>query len=288
MPSEEANNNNSTAAPTSAANTNKEVSLQMTLVLVFITHSLVNWILLMPWNTLRCSFWNLYECSGDENWILNWLAFSRFHMLVMLACLAKTSMGNYILEQRLLVLCSVLMLNYVSTGIFAIDLLNKPMASLQCIIFLVLLAISLHHLTTATVIPLPSQLRSTSFDMRRRLPIASVAVGIQCLLSMMRVSEMTLGRGRQGYIGDSTSPVYQIISSASVNDMFFTSLIMGIYFMIGTVKQQKALLMGQTIALFVSQALLAGTQGDRIEPEQIKAGGVATFFSILIAILGQV
>ena len=264
----------------------KEVSLQMTLVLVFITHSVVNWLLLMPWNTLRCSFWNVYECSGDINWILNWLAFSRFHMLIMLAFLAKTSMGNYILEQRLLVLCSVLMLNYVSTGVFAIHLLNKPMASMQCVIFMVMLAISLHHLTTSTVIPLPSQLRSTSFDMRRRLPISSVAVGVQCLLSMMRVSEMTLRNGRQGYIGDSSSPVYQIISSAAVNDMFFTALILGIYFMIGTVEQQKALLMAQIIALFISQALLAGSQGDWIEPEQVKAGGVATFFSILIAILG--
>ena len=52
-------------------------------------------------------------------------------------------------------------------------------------------------------------------------------------------------------------------------------------------EQQKALLMGQTVALFISQVLLAGTQGDRIEPEQVKAGGVATFFSILIAVLGQ-
>lgn len=266
----------------------KEVSFQMTLVLIFLTHSLVNWLLLMPWNSLRCSFWNLYECNGDENWILNWLAFSRFHTLAILVCLAKTSMGSYILEQRLLVLCSVLMLNYVSTGIFAIHVLNKAMASMQCVIFMVLLAISLHHLTTSTVIPLPSQLRSTSFDMRQRLPISSVAVGIQCLLSMMRVSEMTLGQGQQGYIGDTASPVYQIISSASVNDMFFTSLILGIYFMIGTVEQQKALLVGQTVALFISQALLAGTQGDRIEPEQVKAGGVATFFSILIAILGCV
>lgn len=276
MPSDQANG----TTPT------KEVSLQMTLVLVFITHSAVNWLLVMPWNSLRCSFWNTYECSGDIDWILNWLAFSRFHILILLACLAKTSMGNYILEQRLLVICNVLMLNYISTGIFAIDVLNKPMASMQCVVFMVMLAISLHHLTTSTVIPLPSQLRSTSFDMRRRLPISSVAIGIQCLLSMLRVADMTLGNGRQGYTGDSASPVFQAVSSFSVNDMFFTALILGIYFLIGTVQQQKALLMGQTIVLFVSLALLAGTQGDWIEREQVKAGGVVTFFSILIAIMG--
>ena len=44
--------------------------------------------------------------------------------------------------------------------------------------------------------------------------------------------------------------------------------------------------MGQMIALFVLQAQLAGTQGDWIESEHAKAGGVATFSNILISILG--
>ena len=266
----------------------KEVSLSMTVVLVFITHSVVNTALLMPWNSLRCSFWNLYECNADENWMLNWLAFSRFHILTLLICLAKTSFGNYLFEQRLLALCCVLMLNYVSTGTFAIDLLNKPMAGLQCIIYTVLLAISVNHLTTATQLPLPSQLRSSSFDMRRRLPISAVAVGIQCILSMMRVFDMTFGNGRKGYRGDDSSLVYKIISNTSVNDMFFVSLILGLYFMMGTVGQQKSLLIGQTVVLFISQIMLAGNQGDWIDSEQVKAGGVATFFSILISILGLV
>ena len=195
-------------------------------------------------------------------------------------------MGNNLLEKRLLVLCNVLMLNFVSTGIFAIDFLNKPMAALQCIIHMLLLAISIHHLTTCNVIPLPSQLRSASFDFRQRLPISSAALGIQCFLAMVRVCDMTLGKGREGYKGDDSSPVYRIISHASVNDMFFAALILGVFFMIGTVEQQKALLVGQTIALFVSQALLAGGQGERIDSEQVKAGGVTTFLSIIISILG--
>eukprot|EP00977_Amphora_coffeiformis_P027892 scaffold34656_cov178-Amphora_coffeaeformis.AAC.18 len=245
----------------------KEVSLPMTIVLVFITHSVVNTLLLMPWNSIRCSFWNLYECNADENWILNWLAFSRFHVLILLICLARTSMGNNLFEKRLLVLCNVLMLNFVSTGIFAIDLMNKPMAVLQCIIYMLLLALSLHHLTTCNVIPLPSQLRSSSFDFRRRMPISSAALGIQCFLAMMRVSDMTLGKGREGYTGDNSSPVYRIVSHAYVNDMFFAALILGIFFMIGT-------------------ALLAGSQGERIDSEQVKAGGVTTFLSIIISVLG--
>ena len=102
----------------------------------------------------------------------------------------------------------------------------------------------------------------------------------------MRVSDMTLGKGREGYTGDDSSPVYRIISHASVNDMFFVALILGIFFMIGTVEQQKALLVGQTIVLFVSQALLAGSQGERIDSEQVKAGGVTTFLIIIISVLG--
>ena len=80
-----------------------EVSVSMTIVLVFVTHSVVNLILLMPWNSIRCSFWNVFECTTDEHWMLNWLAFGRFHVLALLMGLVRTSMGNYILEQRLLV-----------------------------------------------------------------------------------------------------------------------------------------------------------------------------------------
>lgn len=258
----------------------------MTVTLVYITHGVVNTLLLMPWNSLRCSFWNLYNCNADENWMLNWLAFSRFHVLTLLICLARKSMGNNLFEKRLLVLCNVMMLNSVSTGIFVVDFLNKPMAGLQCVIYMVLLAISVHHLTTCNVIPLPSQLRSTSFDFRQRMPIASAALGIQCVLSMVRVADMTFGKGREGYRGDDSSPVYRVMSHASVNDMFFAALILGLFFMIGTVEQQKALLVGQTMALFISQALLAGSQGDRIDSELVKAGGVTTFLSIIISVLG--
>lgn len=262
------------------------VSVSMTIVMIFIAHSCVNCILLSPWNPLRGSFFNLYECSKDEDWMMNWLAFGRFHVLALLICLARASMGSALLEGRLLLLCCVLMLNYISTGVFMVHLLNKPMAVLQCIIYFSLLAIALHNAAISSIIPLPSQLRSSSFDARRKLPLAAVALAIQFVLSMMRVSDMTLGSGREAYNGDSTSVVYQSVSHASVNDMLFAGLILGIYFLVGTVEQQKALLVGQTLALFVSQAMLAGSQGDRIDSEQVKAGGVATFFSILISMLG--
>jgi hypothetical protein len=266
----------------------KEVSKSMTIVLVFMTHGLVNLLLLLPWNSLRGAFWNLFECSLDETWILDWLVFSRFHLYTLLLCLVHSSMGNYLFEQRLLTLCSILMLNYISTGIFAIGQLNKPMAALQCIIYIVLLGLSLHHLVTSTVIPLPSQLRSASFDMRRRLPIPTVALGIQSLLSMLRVAEMTFGSGHKGYQGDTSSLTFKIMSNLSINDMFFSSLILGVFFLIGTTAQQKSLLLGQTAALFISLILLAGPQGDRMDAEQVKAGGVSTFFSMVIAMLGLV
>lgn len=296
------NNSNSNA---------KEISISMTIILVFLTHTVVNTLLLLPWNSLRCSFWNVYTCTADEDWMLNWFTFARFHLLILLICLAKSSMGSILLEQRLLVLCSVLMLNFVSTGIYGFpSLYNKAMAGLQCLIYLTLITISLHHLTTSSFVPLPTQLRSLSFDVRRRLPLSTVAVGIQCLLSFMRVSDLTFGaestsphdnvirldtaaavvdaiaQQRKGYQGDSSSPVFQIMQHAAVNDMFFTALVLGAYFLMGTVPQQKTLLVGQAAALFVSQAMLASPLGEMINPEQVKAGGVATFFSMVIAILG--
>jgi hypothetical protein len=39
-------------------------------------------------------------------------------------------------------------------------------------------------------------------------------------------------------------------------------------------------------ALLVSQAMLAGSQGEMIAEEQLRAGGIGTFVSILVALVG--
>jgi L-lactate permease len=48
----------------------------------------------------------------------------------------------------------------------------------------------------------------------------------------------------------------------------------------------KIVLYGQVLALFVSQIMLAGSQGEMIDETQTQAGVIGTFVSILVGIVG--
>lgn len=87
-------------------------------------------------------------------------------------------------------------------------------------------------------------------------------------------------------MGDDSSLIYQDMSHAAVTDMMWTSLLLGYSVLLANVEQQKAILVGHAAALFISQVMLAGAQGDKIQRSQAQAGGITTFFSILIALLG--
>ena len=50
--------------------------------------------------------------------------------------------------------------------------------------------------------------------------------------------------------------------------------------------QLKYVLYGQVVALLVSQFMLAGSQGDKIDPDQVRAGGIGTFVGIVVAVVG--
>jgi hypothetical protein len=277
-----------TLPPSGASSVAPEaLSVPRTVVLVFITHGFVNALLLTPWNPLRCAYWNIVECTDDQAWMLNWLAFSQFHIYVLLACIARTSIGNIVLEQRLVYLSSSIILANLSTGVFMLDLLNPQMAGLQVLIYLGLLSVILYYAATAIPIaPLPIKLRSSSFDARRKLPVATVAVGAQCLMSFYRVVDMTFGSGRDGYLGDSSSAVYESMSHASVTAMMWICFILGWATLMTTAEQHKVLLIGQALVLFISQVMLAGGQGKRIKSEQVKMGGVFSFLFIMISLLG--
>ena len=266
---------------------NPEISLYMTVILIFLTHGFVNTLLLTSWNPLRCAYWNVKECTEDQSWILNWLAQGHFHVHVLLACLARTAMGSILLEQRLAYLTASVMLSDLSTGIFALDYLNKPMAALQCAIYIALLAtIAWHTATAPHVIPLPTELRSSSFDRRQQLPVSMVAVTFQFLLAIIRVFDMTFGSGRDVYLGNRSSAIYQIMSNAAVTQMLWTAIILCWSVLLANPTQQKTLLLGQAAALFVSQVMLAGYQGENMETGQLRAAVIGTFFSILIALAG--
>lgn len=168
-----------------------------------------------------------------------------------------------------------------------LDLLNKPMAGLQILIYLGLLSVILYYAaTTIPLAPLPIKLRSSSFDARKKLPLPTIAVGFQFVLSITRVINMTFGNGREGYLVDTSSPIYQSMSHAAVAAMMWACLILGWSTLMATAEQHKVLLLGQALALFVSQIMLAGSQGEMVQPDQVKAGGVASFLCIIVSLLG--
>ena len=97
---------------------------------------------------------------------------------------------------------------------------------------------------------------------------------------------MTFGKGKDGYLGNSSSPVFQSMSNAALVSMMWVTLILGWSTLMATADQHKVLLKGQAISLFVSQILLTFSQGEMIPPEQVKAGGIGTFLCIVVSILG--
>lgn len=181
---------------------NDALSFNMTIILVFIVHSLVNTLLITPWNPLRCSYWRLAECSSDQDWMLNWLALAHFHVCILISCLAVKARGNFLLEQRLVFLCAMIMVTLLSNGIFMLDELSQPMAALQAIIYVVILFSIAYKEATASPVAavlFPSQvLRSSSFDRRRKLAIPTAAAFIQFCLASIRLIDMTFGQGRDG------------------------------------------------------------------------------------------
>ena len=225
--------------------------------------------------------------------IQNWLAFGHFHVNVLLASLARGARGQVLLEQRLVCLVTAIMLSYLSIGIFMLDYLNKPMAAVQLLVYLGLLAVLVYHTATAPfVVPLPVQLRSSSFDHRKRLPVATVAVAILCLLSSFQLYDMSFGTGRDTYLGNDflsskTNIVFDNIQQAAVTQMLWVTLILFVSVLLATPPQQKLLLSGETLCLFVALILMTGSQGAQIEEAQARAGSIGTFFSMLIALIGS-
>lgn len=264
-----------------------EISTYMTVVLFFVTHGIVNSILL-AFSPIRCIYWKRAECNQDEAWMLNWLAFGMFHVNVLIACLASKARGHVILEQRLVFLVTAIILSYFSTGVFLLDHINKAIAFVQVAFYLVLLIVVIQHYSTAPFqVPLPAQLRSSSFDFRKQFPIATVAVSLQCLLSVFQVWDMTFGNGRYYYLGDLNGSIFNSISHAAVTQMLWVSLIMGFSIVLATPEQQKFLLKGEAFALFICLALLSGEQGSKMDLTQNRAACVGTFFSMLIALFGS-
>lgn len=264
-----------------------KLSGYMTVVLIYITHGFVNTFLLGPWNPIRCAYWNRQVCNEDEAWIMNWFAFGSFHLYLLLSMLGYRANGKVLLEQRLVQLCATIMLSNISSGIFMIDQLNKPIAAVQLVVFFgLLLTITYITATTSAFSPLPTELRSSSFDSRRKLPISSVSLVCLFLLSAVRLLDMTFGTGQESYKGDRSGLVYQNISNAATSQLMWCTIILGHSVFLANSEQQKSLLTGHVVALFTTLCILAGEQGQQIESSQLRLGGLATLSAIVLGLLG--
>lgn len=190
------------------------VTLLRNVILVFIAHTFTNALLLSPWNSLRCSYWKQAECTIDEAWICNWLAFAHLHVSILLGCFMVVKVeeqGEEIL--RVAYLCCAIIMGYLMQGIFAIDLLNPLLAGIQCVVHLGILG-TIFWITyedpnaaQSMVAPRPILRKmgsSSSFVLQQNMPIATIAVVMHFLSSSLRVVDMTFGSGRDGYKGDMT------------------------------------------------------------------------------------
>jgi hypothetical protein len=277
------------------------MSVYMTIVLVFLTLGFVNTLLITPVNPHRCIHWNVKSCSTEEAWMLNWLAWGHLHFYVLIACLFYGIYGNYLTlqEDRLAYLCGTLVTCSLSSGVFALDVVNRPMAVLMATIYTGLLGALMHQARISPPLNLSSEfmfvtnnkmLRSSSFDRRQKLPMCTLALGVAAVLAAVRCVECTFGQGldlyQDGYTDGVPSPIYQLLSQATGCQAIWVTLILAWSAFQATVEQQKAVLTGQFIVSFVGIVMLAGSQGGHMPPGQAKVVGVNNFLGMCIALLG--
>lgn len=266
------------------------LSTHMTIVLVFLTHGFVNSFLLTPWNPFRSFYWNATSLEESETWMLNWFTAGHFQIYTLLACLFAGIRGakDSRLEERLVYLCATLVTCSLSTGIFSLDILNRPMAALMGFIYLSLLAAVMYQST------IPSQSSAAevlarklfrSHDRRSTVSMSTIAVTVIAILTAVRGVEVTFGEGLD-LEGVTPTVIYQRLLQASACQTVWATLILFWSAVQATAEQQKAILMGQFLIYFVSILLLAGPQGELMPPPQARAVGVSNFFGMCIALVG--
>jgi magnesium-transporting ATPase (P-type) len=198
------------------------------------------------------------------------------------------------LVEKIAYLCCTIIACYIMEGIFSIDLLDRPLSAIQCV-FYVGIVCSIAYITyedpnsskNLLQRPVLRKMRSSSsFDQRQRLPIATIAVIMHLVSSLIRVVDMTYGDGREGYKGDMSSATYQSISNFAVCDMMLVCFVLLFALCFCETEHHKLILWGQAGILFVSQIMLAGWQGEQMATDMTMAGSIGTFVFVLIAIIG--
>jgi len=202
-------------------------------------------------------------------------------------------------QEKLAYLICAIITTYLAEGVFTLDRLDWLMAALQTMFYLGIMSWIFYDTyddPNKIIHPQPyfpklvgsrtNMSLSISFDARSKFPMATIALGMHLLSSLMRVVDMTFGSGRSGYRGDISSAIYQSISSFAVCDMMLVAFLLVFCLKFYTSDQHKLVLWGQAGVLFLSQVMLAGNQGAMLDPEMAMAGSIGTFVFIVIAIVG--
>jgi hypothetical protein len=278
-------------------------------------HGMVNSLLLSPWCPARASFWNIAQGNAGQEWMLRWLSLTILQVHLLLVVWAVTSVGNVILEQRVVALTSALMVASLTAGVSFVSHLNPGMAALQAVIYVSLLAVVWWDQTNWNSIstrrggggpPAPTPLflwmnnsnhasalqawRSSSFDARRQLPLVTLATALLSVVQWLRVVDMTFGRGPATYVHHTRyihDAVFASISDMAYQHMLFVAVLMTASVVGAVAAQQKLLLRTNTGVLLVTLWMLAGSQGEDIELAARRAGVVGTFATIVVSVVGS-
>jgi hypothetical protein len=277
----------------------RPLSPALSVVWIFVTHGIVNAGLLSPFNPVRCAYFAASaqaSCnSSSGNAMLNWWSLHLLHVHILLAAWATTAAHRIILEQRLLTMTVAIVASSLSTGIPMLPYLNRPMAALQAVVFVGLLLGTAHQVATQHAnsgpIAVPTttvtELRNTSFDARRKLPLATVSMAWQFLLVAGQVMYATFGID----VGaENESAVTRCIAQAGTSCVLWVALILGVSVVVATAAQQKVLLLAHSTILFLSMFVLASElQGSAslaaAESSQAK-WMVGMFVSLIVSLLG--
>ena len=185
------------------------VSPLMTVFFVQTSHIFFNAILLSPCNPLRGSYWK--EPCTNEGWMLNWFAFAKLHLALLLGFLGGFPPNSYIESKLGCLSLSILIVHLVNT-LMLLRHFNAIMAGFQAIILVVLMLATLFWMSTVELRPGSSYLasafqsRSISQSQRRhKIAIPTLTLSIQAVLSSLRVIGIAFGSSiHGGYLGDTS------------------------------------------------------------------------------------
>jgi hypothetical protein len=325
-------NDDDSTAPSTTSTTLPTLSNSMIACICYSMHGLVNSLLLSPWCPARASFWNIVSTTTTTqgnagtgpDWMLRWLSLSILQVHLLLAVWALTSIGNVLLEQRVVAVTSTLLVASLTAGVSFVPHLNPAMAILQAVIFVSLLAVvwwdqtnwnsssigsrrGPHPAATTTAATTTTSLffggmngnhsasalqawRSSSFDARRRLPVVTLATALLSVAQWLRVVDLTVGRGPTTYVHYNRymhDPVFASMSDMTYQHMLFVAMVLTASVVGAVPAQQKLLLRANTTVLLVTLWMLAGAPGDDMDRAARRTGVVGTFAAIVVSVVGS-